>query len=780
MNGIFQILKKLYFKKNISYVCVLILLSVILIGCNSKATDDNIKTLNFKLYELSTFDSLSNVLGISQYGHTMYIFSETDDNKICQFSSIDGRTWSKQNILEEFLADNKNISICCMDLDENGNVTVAYEVIDTDGTVKSSNIWCDADRQSIELESLEIKRLICNKEKRYVYDGNKIIVYDKSFANKSLSVDVTNMVDFCVNESNLAVLDDNGIIIYDVDNGEKKVVDTVFVDKYKKDIEKTKESFGYDALSCRLVMQYVDANKLCFALEDGMYIYEISDKQIKSLFNKDDNEYKSTIDVLYGYIIVKDEEDIQEIIAVCSEENEKKSIMFTARERDMKDAEDIQKEKSEITVYSLYYAECIEMMINTFQNNNKDVTVKYAWGIDDNSGVAVSDAVSALNTELLAGKGPDVIVMDGLNIRNYEKAGTLLELSDVETEIVKNEPECLMEIINTYKTDSGVYAIPSKMQFTAVVGNGNDVSAINDIDALIAYINNNSKPNYGNDLNLYEWEAFFDIVYPLYASEIINIDGNYSNDALKEFIDKFKKLYDLEMSRTTQEEITNWINENGQYEQGRNINDLCMTPLYNRNYSGQNIAFTVMNDVSQAWRFYSIKHDTLIGSDKENIANKEYVYHIWENNDGVTYIPTLIFSINANCNDIEASKKFVSYMFSTDIQKQYYSDSVHLRQGNPVNINAIKSLNEDMLQLGTPGGIEKVGDESYLFSSYFTCNEDMDEYIEALKTLKTPISIDAEVEEIIKEQMSEYINGERGADETYDAINNLLGIYLSE
>ena len=57
------------------------------------------------------------------------------------------------------------------------------------------------------------------------------------------------MVDFCVNESNLAVLDDNGIIIYDVDNGEKKVVDTVFVDKYKKDIEKTKESFGYDALS---------------------------------------------------------------------------------------------------------------------------------------------------------------------------------------------------------------------------------------------------------------------------------------------------------------------------------------------------------------------------------------------------------------------------------------------------------------------------------------------------------------------------------------------------
>lgn len=780
MNDVFQIIRNLFLKKHIRFVCCLALLSVILIGCSSKTTDDNVKTLNYRLYELSEFDSLSNVLGISQYGSRMYVFGENDDNKICQLSSTDGLTWDKQDILEGFLDDDKNISISSVDLDENGNVIVAYEVFNIDGTVQSSNVWCCIDSQNIELEPLEIKRLICNKERRYVSYDNKIVVYDKNFTNKSLSIDVTNMLDFCVNESDLAILDDNGISIYDVDSGEKKAVDTVFVEKYKNDIERTKESLGYDALSCRLIMQYVDADNLCFALEDGMYIYEISDKQIKSLFNKDDNEYKSKIDVLYGYVVVKGAEDVQDILAVCSEENEKKSIMFTAREVDIKDAEDIPQEKSEITVYSLYYAECMEMMINTFQNNNKDVTIKYAWGIDDNSGVAVSDAVSALNTELLAGKGPDVIVMDGLNIRNYEKAGTLLDLSDIETEILKNEPECLTEIINTYRTNSGVYAIPSKIQFTAVVGDGDDVSTINDIDSLISYINNSSKPNYGNDLNLYEWEAFFDVVYPLYASEIISIDGDYNNDALKEFIDELKKLYDLEMSRTTQEEITNQINENGQYEQGKNINDLCMTPLYNRNYSGQNIAFMMMNDVSQAWRFYSIKHDTLVGSDKENTANEEFVYHIWENNSGATYIPTLIFSINANCNDIEASKKFVSYMFSTDIQKQYYSDSVHLRQGNPVNINAIKSLNEDMLQLGTPGGIEKVGDESYLFSSYFVCDEDMNEYIEALKSLKTPISINAEVEEIIKEQMSKYINGEMDADETYNAINNLLKIYLSE
>ena len=76
------------------------------------------------------------------------------------------------------------------------------------------------------------------------------------------------------------------------------------------------------------------------------------------------------------------------------------------------------KEQTGITIYSLWYAECMENIVDIFRKNNPDIAVDYTWGIDDTGGISVADAVSALNTQLLAGEGPDVIVMDGLNIKN--------------------------------------------------------------------------------------------------------------------------------------------------------------------------------------------------------------------------------------------------------------------------------------------------------------------------------------------------------------------------
>lgn len=725
------------------------------------------ESMNFKLYELETFDSIGNVLGVSEYENTIYMLDETYDNGLCRLSSADGVTWNEEDIQTDFSSDGANVSLTCADVDEDGQVVVAYEVIDDDGTVKSGNVWSSGSNQSVEMESAEIKRLVCHNGKWYVYDGSSIAVYDENYADENFDIDVTDMVDFCVSESEVTVLDDNGITIYDAETGEKKTNDTTFAETYRDDIERTKDSFGYDTLSCRQVMKYAGDDKLCIALEDNVYVYDVEGRQVKCLFDADGNEYKTAVDTLYGYSVVENGDGVQKIIAVCSMGNEKKAVMLTAGEVDTGTTEE---ETDEITVYSLYYAECVEMMIDTFSSNNGGVSVKYTWGIDDNSGVSVSDAVSALNTELLAGKGPDVIVMDGLNIRNYEKAGVLLELSDVKAGILEDEPECLTEVMDAYKTDDELYAIPSKVQFTAVVGVADEVSAINDMTSLISYIESADKPNYGNDLNIYEWEELFDIVYPLYASEIIDANGNYDGDALLKFVEEFKSLYDLEMSRATKDEIAAWINENVR----------CTTPLYNRDYSGQSIALMSLNSVSQAWEFYSIKHDVKVGGSVENTANEDYIYHIWENGGEASYIPTLVFSINAGCENEEAAKAFVSYMFSTDIQKQYYSDSAHLRQGNPVNVKAIKGLNEDMLRLGTPGGVENVGGEQYLFSSYFTSDEDMDEYIGALKTLKSPTFIDAEVEEIIREQMEGCIDGETSADETYSAMDNLLGIYLSE
>lgn len=758
------------------WLCILVVSLVMLVGCG-KNEEMKTETLGYQAHTLGTIEKLDRVLGVTQYDNKIYIFGETDNagqsKTIRQYTSTDGKTWETKDIAMTFPDAGANINLCCVVLDEQGYMLVGYDTVDEIGAVVSCNLWKEENGESVSLDVTELISMAYNNGKTYIYDGKEIEVYGKDLL---YTLNVSNMLDFCVNEKEVAVLDDNGIRIFDADNGEKVGADMTFSKLHGEDIQNTKERLGADILSCRRVMEYADDTMLCIALENGLYLYDTSSQQTTCLTDNTDNAYKAKSDILYGYIVRGDHEK-PEIIALCSVGDEKQVVAYSDKREDGKT--DAQQQK-QITVYSLYYAECIEMMIDVFQNNNKDITVHYTWGITDESGISVADAVSALNTQLLAGQGPDVIVMDGLNIRDYEASGVLLELSGVKNRIQEDEPDCLQNVLEAYQTEEGVYALPSKVQFTTLIGPASEIEGIKDVDDLVAYIQNQPKPNYGNDLNLYEWEAFFDVLYPLYASEIIDAEGNYNADKLKEFLNAFKELYNVEMERTTQEEITNWINENGSYVQGKDINSLCMTPLYNRAYSGQKIAFFNMDNVVQAWKFYSIRHDALVGDNGEKSANQDYMYRIWENEEGNLYIPTLIFSINVNSKETDAAEQYVRYMFTTDIQKQYYGDSVHVRQGNSVNLNAVSIRNEEMLQMGTPGGVEEVGGNQYVLSAYFTTDEDANEYIAALKSLTSPIHMDAKVEEIIKEQMPDYVDGKCTMEDTYQAIHNLLGVYLSE
>ena len=54
-----------------------------------------------------------------------------------------------------------------------------------------------------------------------------------------------------------------------------------------------------------------------------------------------------------------------------------------------------------------------------------DITV----ALPEGTAVTRDDAIRTLNTELLSGNGPDVLVLDGLPVENYIGQGMLLDLS---------------------------------------------------------------------------------------------------------------------------------------------------------------------------------------------------------------------------------------------------------------------------------------------------------------------------------------------------------------
>lgn len=112
-------------------------------------------------------------------------------------------------------------------------------------------------------------------------------------------------------------------------------------------------------------------------------------------------------------------------------------------------------------VYSLEENERIRYAAQLFQKENPTVLVKYETGMDGDNAVSREDAQRKLNTELLAGDGPDLLVMDGLDVEQYAGKGVLRKLDDILAPYM--EDKLVYEnIVNSMRmTEEGaVYALP--------------------------------------------------------------------------------------------------------------------------------------------------------------------------------------------------------------------------------------------------------------------------------------------------------------------------------
>ena len=84
----------------------------------------------------------------------------------------------------------------------------------------------------------------------------------------------------------------------------------------------------------------------------------------------------------------------------------------------------------ELLVYSLKKDRTIQQAVSAYQKEHNDVYVRYEVGMSGDNGLTAEDAVKALNTEIMAGKGPDVLCLDGLPLDSYLSKGMLADLSD--------------------------------------------------------------------------------------------------------------------------------------------------------------------------------------------------------------------------------------------------------------------------------------------------------------------------------------------------------------
>lgn len=135
-----------------------------------------------------------------------------------------------------------------------------------------------------------------------------------------------------------------------------------------------------------------------------------------------------------------------------------------------------------LVVWSLENSDTVRAAINAYEAAYPERTVEYQAAMED--GVSKADAITALNTALLAGSGPDVLILDGLDWQAYQERGLLADIAPwVDTAGLQQN--ITSSFVNG---DGSVCVLPARFAVPVLAGSEEDLAAASSLDALAGWL----------------------------------------------------------------------------------------------------------------------------------------------------------------------------------------------------------------------------------------------------------------------------------------------------
>jgi len=416
------------------------------------------------------------------------------------------------------------------------------------------------------------------------------------------------------------------------------------------------------------------------------------------------------------------------------------------------------KPEKELKVYSLYENKEIGQAINSFQKKNTDVYVNYQVGLTEENAMTVSDALKTLTTEIMAGKGPDVLVLDGMPVETYIEKGILLDLSSM---IAEDEDNYFSHILGTYKTEKGLCAIPARFMIPMAQGGSAYYNPGEDFDTFTA-----RKDLLKNMDPKSVVEKFWYSCGAAWKKE----DGALDQAKITDFLIKLKNAF-------------------GEYDSST---EDVGTKVFGSTITGGPETVDERRQETLGWGELELAGGILnvnIGlCNKMDYGMIEAILKRVENgNFGLmpgqaenVFVPTMIMGISSKSTQTEAAQQFIKYLFGKDAQ------IISQSGGFPVQREAFLSVidgnqyegQEDLSMAFSGAGMAEGDYISYMAKP--TPQEEIDKFTELVESLTTPALQDDVIKETVIEQGTKVLKGEQTPEEAVNEIMQKVKIYIAE
>lgn len=504
-----------------------------------------------------------------------------------------------------------------------------------------------------------------------------------------------------------------------------------------------------------------EEEQLYFVGNKGLHCYRMEDGNIEQLIDGSLSRLGSPLYNLKGMVLLGG----GEFLSVSSSG---KVIRFTY-DPDMPSVP-----SEHLSVYSLKDSYSMRTAISLYQINHPEIYVDYEVGMEEGGALTREDALKKLNTQIMAGEGPDILMMDGLPMDSYIEKGLLLDLTGLMEEIGQEE-DLYENLYQAMARDGKVYVVPAQAYLPVVLGREKYVSGIKDLASMADEICRIREDEPGKDI-LYlcdekqVMKAFAPVAAPVWKSG----GGEIDQEAIGEFLTQMKRIYDAQMDGLN-EKILEEHRQQDEYNAGEMGEDWLYDILQ---YGSNEILFAGdYQQLSVGVTSYPYGYYELI-SVARNAGLEDAVFAPARGLCEKVFVPATMLGINAASTKLERAREFFREFLGKEVQEALGS--------YVINKGALEEAfrpEEDYLGENGEYGVIAIMDEEGRETDldiYAASEEELERFREWLGSADTPYIEDLVLEKAVFEEGEKYLRGEQSLETTQEAIRQRLSIYLSE
>lgn len=415
------------------------------------------------------------------------------------------------------------------------------------------------------------------------------------------------------------------------------------------------------------------------------------------------------------------------------------------------------KTQNTLTVFSMNGSSTLTQTIALWNQRHPETRIEHITGSSDAgpSAMTTDDVMRNLNAQLLAGDGPDLLILDGLPADALIRQGLLTDLSGL-LELDAMRPN----VRSAFERDGKLYGIPAGMNPYISGGEAEDVDdRILTLQGLADAVEAMPAPTESADccfsFATALYESLFDLFYPASAGAIWT-DGQFDRSGFLNFIQPLNRI-----AHKNQVETIAAYNSRIQTDQdteatsGEEFYKQFTASSLNEFWNGNCRWFTTKwNTAYTAGSFSRIVRDEsghLIGSEYPPIS----LYPMPGSQSSGVFVPICTAAIpQSSSKNRDLALEFIQLMLSDEVQ-----GNAHGLDGIPVTQSGLNTAFEEVRK-----------------KEAFVLAEDPN----ALLNTMVPVSPDPVLQAAVREAAAKLYDGQCTQDEACKAIEDAAALRLAE